>query len=415
MAYSPSWLAHPLCMCSFRPFFLAGTVYAVLLMLWWLYFLHRGAGLPPVPGGPFAWHAHELVFGFGLAAVAGFVLTAVPEFTSSAAFSRPFTAAMAALWLAARLAFWLSGSLGVGGIVLAGALNSGFVLALLACLLPRVWRDVEQRHLSFLWGLLAMWLVTSGYHVAALTGAYPVPWARLGISVMMALIIISMSRISMRIVNDALDAERARRGDEDELEAYRARPPRRNLAIFVILLHAGAEFLLPASPIIGWLAFAAAAALLNLLNDWHVGRALLSRWALLLYLVYWAMALGYLLSGLSAFGLPLASTAGLHLLAIGGMGLSIFGVFCIAGRRHAGFELDPRPWVLFALAALLVAAVLRAAAGVAGWPVGALQTASGLAWVAAYALAVVFLGRIYLGPRPDAGVGCEEVGEAEPQ
>ena len=65
--------ARPLFMCGFRPFFLATVVYAVLLLLMWQGFLAAGLGVPAVPGGPVVWHAHELMFGFGLAAVAGFL------------------------------------------------------------------------------------------------------------------------------------------------------------------------------------------------------------------------------------------------------------------------------------------------------------------------------------------------------
>ena len=63
--------ARPLFMCGFRPFFLATVVYAVLLLLMWQGFLAAGLGVPAVPGGPVVWHAHELMFGFGLAAAAG--------------------------------------------------------------------------------------------------------------------------------------------------------------------------------------------------------------------------------------------------------------------------------------------------------------------------------------------------------
>lgn len=45
------------------------------------------------------------------------------------------------------------------------------------------------------------------------------------------------------------------------------------------------------------MALAAAADVLHLLNDWHVGRALLQRWPLVLYAIYACMGLGYALMG----------------------------------------------------------------------------------------------------------------------
>lgn len=409
--------ARPLFMCGFRPFFLATAGYAVILLSIWLGFLSWGLGVPAVSGGPIVWHAYELMFGFGLAAVAGFLLTAVPEFTGTPALGRRVALGMVLLWAAARLAFWLSGTLGVVGEALAAVLNLSFLGALIALVAPRLWRDPERRHLAFLWGLGAMWLALAGFHADALGGLYPMRWVKVGVGVMMVLIVVALSRISMRIVNDALDAERLRRdgaaarrhGEDDDLPDYRARPPRRNLAIFGVALYTAVEFVLPGSVIAGWVALAAAAAVLNLLNDWHVGRALLSRWALMLYVVYWLMAAGYALSGLALLGVPVAPSAGLHLLTIGAMGVSIFGVLCIAGRTHAGHELDMRSWVLLAAVGLVVAALARAASGLPGLPIAGLQAVSVAAWVVAYGLAARYLGAVFVAPRPDSGTGCEEV------
>lgn len=409
--------ARPLFMCCFRPFFLATAVYGVLVLLVWLAFLGAGQGVPAVPGGPVVWHAHELLFGFGLAAAAGFVLTALPEFTATAAFGRRVALAMVLLWAAGRLAFWSSGWLGAAGVVLSALLNVGFMGALVVLVAPRLWRDPERPHLSFLWGLVAMGLAVAGFQADVLRGLYPMRWVLVGVGVMMALILIVLGRVSMRIVNDALDAERVRhraeepllRREDDEIVDYRARPPRRNLAIFGIALYTAADFLWPGSVVSGWLALAAAAAIFNVLNDWHVGRALFSRWALMLYAVYWLMALGYALIGVAALGAPLAPSAGLHLLTVGAMGVSIFAVLCIAGRTHAGFELDLRPWVQVAAIALCSAALARAASGFPGLPVAALRALSGAAWVLGYGLAAIYLGAVFMRARPDAGTGCEEV------
>ena len=416
--------AKPLFMCCFRPFFLATTVYGVLVLLVWLGFLVLGQGVPAVPGGPFVWHAHELTFGFGLAAAAGFVLTALPEFTATAAFGRRVALAMLLLWTAARVAFWLSGALGAMGLALSALLNVGFMTALMVLVVPRLWHDPERRHLSFLWGLAAMWLAVAGFQVDVLRGLYPMRWVLVGVGVMMALILVVLSRVSMRIVNDALDAERFRlvderqhlrnerprsRSEDHELADYRTRPPRRSLAIFCIALYTAADFIWPGAVVAGWLALAAAAGVLNVLNDWHVGRALFSRWAFMLYAVYWLMALGYALIGVAALGAPIAPTAGLHLLTVGAMGVSIFGVLCIAGRTHSGHELDARPWVLIAAIALSSAALARAASGFPGMPVAGLQALSIAAWVLAYGLAATYLGAVFVRARPDAGTGCEEV------
>ena len=79
------------------------------LMAAWGAFLFWGWPLPAVAGGPFVWHAHELLLGFTLAAAAGFALTGVPEFTDTPAFAAAPVRWLAGLWLAGRVAFWCSG------------------------------------------------------------------------------------------------------------------------------------------------------------------------------------------------------------------------------------------------------------------------------------------------------------------
>ncbi|MGB4926434.1 MAG: NnrS family protein, partial [Giesbergeria sp.] len=85
LGQAPSLLSahHPVWMCAMRPFFLLAMGSAVLLIGLWSAVLALGLPPPPVTGGALVWHAHELLLGFGLAAVAGFVLTAVPEFTNT--------------------------------------------------------------------------------------------------------------------------------------------------------------------------------------------------------------------------------------------------------------------------------------------------------------------------------------------
>ncbi|MBQ9579363.1 MAG: NnrS family protein, partial [Ottowia sp.] len=102
--------AHPVWQCAFRPFFALAVLAAPGLMLLWVAFLALGLPLPAsAPGGPYVWHAHELLFGVGGAAAAGFALTAAPEFTDTPEFAPRPVQRLVLLWLAARLAFWCSG------------------------------------------------------------------------------------------------------------------------------------------------------------------------------------------------------------------------------------------------------------------------------------------------------------------
>src|SRR5215510_8038452 len=66
---------------GFRPFFLAAALWSPLSLL---LALLQFAGVIALPTAfdPIAWHAHEMIFGFVLAAMAGFLMTAIPNWTA---------------------------------------------------------------------------------------------------------------------------------------------------------------------------------------------------------------------------------------------------------------------------------------------------------------------------------------------
>ena len=58
--------------------------------------------------------------------------------------------------------------------------------------------------------------------------------------------------------------------------------------------------------------------------------------------------------------------------------------------------------------ALVLAALLRAAAGLPGMPAATLNLLAGFGWLLAFTLACRYLAPSWLSPRPDGGRGCEE-------
>ena len=137
----PRWalwrLEHPLWLCGFRPFFVATLLTAPLGVGWWLLHLLLGWPLLGVAGGALVWHAHELLLGFVLAAVAGFVLTGVPEFTHSAAVPGRTVRRLVGLWLLGRVAFWGSGWGGHTSLAISALAHLGVLVGLMAVLAPR--------------------------------------------------------------------------------------------------------------------------------------------------------------------------------------------------------------------------------------------------------------------------------------
>lgn len=393
----------PLWCCPFRSFFLLTALHGVVVMGAWLAWLSGWMPLPVMPGGPIVWHAHEMIFGFAAASIAGFLLTALTEFTGSPAMPPRAVQRLVCLWLGGRVAYLLSGWVGIGW---AAALDVAFMLGLAAHSFWPLWRAPERRHMSFFYTVAALTVAHLGFYLGLILGHDALPWLRLSIGLLMILIVVALSRISMALFNEVM-------GQHGGLTAdYVARPPRRNLAIFTIGLSAVATFAEAAPGVSGWLACAAAAAVLNLLNDWHVGRALWQRWVLIPYLLYWCMALGFGLIGLGHLSGQAWHSAGEHLLLVAALGLAILVVMSIAGRVHAGHVLDRRLWLPAAALLLVLAAVSRACASVPfapmmTWGVSPLALAAVL-WIGAWGLYAVYAWHVLTGSRPDQGHACDE-------
>ena len=384
-----------------RPFFLLAMGSAIALLGLWSLVLAAGLPPPAVAGGPLVWHAHELVFGFAMAAVAGFALTALPEFTGVPGASRAQLRGLVALWLCGRAGFWASGFAGPAALWLGAAGQVGLPLALAAVLARALCSPAGRAHAAFGWTLLALAGAAAGFYVDALRGAPGLRWLHAALGVLMLLIVVAASRISMRVVNRAI--EQATPG----AAPYIARPPPRHLAALCIALCTAAEFARPASALAGWLALAAAAAVFHLMGDWHIGPALWRRrFPLLLYAMYACMALGYGAWGLGALGLLPGTGAGRHLLGMGAMGLGNFVVIAIAGRAHAGLPPDPGPWVPLGGALLLLAVALRAGAAWLGAGAPWLA-AAGACWCAAFGVLLWRIGPGLWCARTDGRDGCD--------
>lgn len=408
-------LMHPVFMCGFRPFFLLTGASAVVFMLSWLALLAGWSGvrwLGVIPGGAISWHAHEMLFGFGAAAIAGFVLTAIPEFTAAAGVSRRHLMVLVLLWLAARCAYLLAAWWPSGiGLWPAALFNVLFWLGLLIAIMPAVWSDPQRRHISFGWILAALAVLQLGFFVSLSREGHALAWLHAAVGALMVLIVVSVSRISMSVMNRRV--ELGRDGNERSGEpVYLARPPRRKLAIFTVALCSIVEFAIGHNAVTGWTALAAAAAMFNLLNDWHVGRHLFTRWAFMLYISYWLLALGYAVMGLAWLGAPLTVAAGRHILMAGAMTLAILTVMNIAGRIHAGRWLDRRAWFLWAGAGVVAAALVRGMAGVGMFAAYTplLWWLSGLIWASVFIVYLWYAYPVLAGPRTDGGEACEGPG-----
>lgn len=93
---------------------------------------------------------------------------------------------------------------------------------------------------------------------------------------------------------------------------------------------------------------------------------------------------GLILVGASRLGWPIAETTGLHVVTMGGLGLGVLSVFCIAGLMHTRRTLPFGRLAKVALLVLVLAMVLRVAPDL-GWIMlpGPVHGLASLAWASA--------------------------------
>ncbi|MCB1358921.1 MAG: NnrS family protein, partial [Maritimibacter sp.] len=152
---------------GFRVFFLGAGLFAILAMGWWEIYLgvHYTGGMVtrvPFAMAPHEWHAHELVFGYGSAALGGFLLTAVPNWTGAAAARHRFIGLAAAVWLAGRVALWVSGSLPPGPVA---AVDLAFMPILWVKIAGLLLRRPKPQNVVFLVFISLFWLANLATHL----------------------------------------------------------------------------------------------------------------------------------------------------------------------------------------------------------------------------------------------------------
>ena len=88
---------------GFRPFFLGAGLWALAAIPLWILQVQGSVSIPTA-FDPVGWHAHEMLFGFILAAISGFLLTAIPNWTGRMPLQGVPLAVLVGVWIVGRLA-----------------------------------------------------------------------------------------------------------------------------------------------------------------------------------------------------------------------------------------------------------------------------------------------------------------------
>ncbi len=381
---------------GFRPFFLLGGVYAFIIIPWWMYrFAYTSVSFGGLPA--MYWHAHEMIYGFVMAAIAGFLLTAVPSWTGERGFAgKPLIIAVV-LWLAGRLAMGLDDAIPFWLLAIAELSLVPWLVTLLA---PPILRT-RNRNLPLLGVLLVLWLIDAAFLASKARAdiALAAGSMRLAIDFVLVLITVIGGRIVPAFTANAL----RRRGGEPNLVT---RPWLEHVVIGLMISIAIADVFAPNGILSGTLAALAAIAHIGRLSGWRSFRTGGDPLLWIMHVAYAWLPLGFALKAFALLGETGWASRWQHALATGAMATMILAVMTRTALGHTGRPLVVSRAIAVAYLLLAYTALLRTF-GIALFPTHYLLTltVSALTWMACFGIFLAVYAPILWKPRVDGKPG----------
>lgn len=383
---------------GFRPFFFFAGLFAVLSIGAWLS-VYAGYSDLALSMSATTWHAHEMLYGYTLAAVAGFFLTVVPNWTRAKAQKGPVLMVLVGLWLLGRVLVWGQGSVPYG-LVMAG--DMAFAIALLAVVARPLLDPQYRRQFVFVPILLCMIVGNAWVHLDVFGVSWlGIDWGRrgemLGLDAIIVLIAVMGGRVTPSFTSSAI-------GHANPNVKVRQSPKLDRFVMIATWAVLVVDVLWPEQWLGGLVALVAAGLHGVRLAGWQGLKTLANPILWVLHLGYLWLVVGLAVKGLADFGL-LAQADALHALTIGAIGTMTLAIMTRAALGHTGRTIAAKPVIVAAYGLVSLAAVLRVAVGL--WPdhTLVLTMAAGVAWVLAFAAFFVVYAPILARPRIDGRPG----------
>ena len=321
----------PVLRLAFRPLFIGGTLFSIIIIAWWSYFWLNPFNWQPY-GGPIWWHGHEILFGFGASIVVGFLLTAVQTWTGVIGLRGRPLLVLALAWLLGRLLLAFGARLPLW-LVMAGDLLF-LIFAAIAMAYP-VFRAKQRQNMIFVPILAILALLNGISHWGVVTNQPEVAQLSLHGAIMMFVLIIAIlaGRVIPFFTANGAGVEK--------------KPPIKWLEIVsivsIMLLVAVAFFGFNKVPSNLLLAFSGIAAIANgwrflRWNGQHCAKIPLL-WSL--HLSYAFIPLGLIVLALFAAGHTSSLSAAMHCFTAGAMGGMILAMISRVTLGHTGRPLQP--------------------------------------------------------------------------
>jgi uncharacterized protein involved in response to NO len=380
---------------GFRPFFLLGSLFAVISVALWAWLYRTGSPLPMRELSSVTWHAHEMIFGYGSAVIAGFLLTAVRNWTSVQTLHGKPLLILALLWLEARIMPFIGHP---DALAAMAVLDLLFSVWLCWEIFKPIYRVRQWQHMG-IWAKVLFLLLGQCFFYLGLFGVleHGVQWGLYtGLYIIVSLILLMGRRVIPFFIEKGVD---------DPVELKNHLWVDRSSLVLMLLFWIFAVFVENKLPL-AITAFAMFAIHLVRLWGWHTAGLWQKPLLWILYLAFAWLVAGFLLTALGAMGW-LSPMLGVHALAYGGIGLLTIGMMARVSLGHTGRNVfDPPKALLPIFALLLLGAVTRVVLPML-FPSHYvnLLLASQLLWIAAFIPFAFIYAPMLIKPRIDGSYG----------
>ena len=403
---------HPILNLSFRIFFSAGALFAVITMVLWAFVFTGRTDIDAQTLNPIYWHGHEMIYGYALAIVAGFLLTAVKTWTGVMMPHGYKLLGIFVCWLLARLG-WIAFALGVDiGIEQSAWLYIAAVFDLLfvgsmALVIFRAVLQVKQYKQMGILAKLALLTLGNGLCYWGVFSAN-MTMTKIGVYLGFYLIIGLVLTIGRRVVPFFIERGLGTSNAAGVAETVTVRNSKVQditsllffLAFFITDLFYPNKYLLTISAL-----GVAVVNIVRLIGWYHHGiwqKPLL--WSL--YMAFLGMCLSFILYALQPW-LGYNHSIAVHGLAISGIGMMTVAMMARVSLGHTGRSIHEPPktvTIMFALMALaFISRVLLPLIDTSHY-LWWIMIAQG-AWIACFVLFCSSYLHILASPRPDGLFG----------
>lgn len=338
---------HPIWAMAFRPMYLLSALYGAISILLWGFGYQ---GTPVLPS--FFWHAHEMIWGYAGGIIVAFLLTAVATWTQQPPVRGLFLITLTLIWLLARLTAFLPNTIptAIAGTLFFWLAAYGMGTAVI--------RSQNHRNLIAVFALLMLGLSHAIFHLCLFSGS--LNHLREGLTAGMMLVAGFIGLIGNRII--------------PFFTAKKLNTPQIQSPTYIML----AALILPiiAATLMMSNVLLSTAAIISIIAG-ILACIQTARWfekGILKEPMLWTLHLGYGLSGLGLLFIGIGQfqamfhSAGIHLLAVGGIGLLTISMMTRTALGHTGRPLYPAPKLLpLAFWLMVIATLTRLLAAIMLW------------------------------------------------